>query len=442
MYNYSHGGNAAYEQKYEKKYGGKYERRREDIIDLSANINPLGMPEHVREAIIRAIPACSRYPDSLSRDLRDRIAAFEHTKPDWVFCGHGASDIIFRLPRALRAKKVLITAPTFSDYARSAQSCGAEIVRHVLSAPTGFTLDSGFIQAVRRDKPDLVFVCNPNNPTGQLTESALIQELLECCRREGAFVAVDECFLDFAEQAADSTSKVFLARHTNLIIIKAFTKLFALPGIRLGYALCANPALMDNLSFHGTDWPVSNLAQAAGMAALENAEAFLRHTVAYVSAERRMMEQGLTRLGYKIFAAQANSVFLKNPYPYDLREELDRKGIRIRSCANYDGLDESYFRIAVAPAQINAQVLAAVAEVTPETAAAAVRKVAQEIAPVVEPEQHAQEVALTVDPERAQEVTPTVDPEHAQEVAPTVDPEHAQEVSPTVDPERVQEVVP
>ena len=352
MYEYSHGGNAG------------FECGNEDIIDLSANINPLGMPGSVREAVIREISGCSRYPDSFSVKLREKIAEFEHVESDWVFCGNGASDIIFRLPRAKRAMKVALTAPAFSDYERSAKSFGSEIIRYSLCQESGFSLDSGFIDTVRSEKPDMVFICNPNNPTGRLTEAGMINELLDCCRRIGAWVVVDECFLDFAGQADRYTSKVFLKSYSNLVILKAFTKTFALPGIRLGYAMCSDMQTINSLYFHGADWAISNLAQAAGIAALYEAEDFIKKTVDYVSAERAVMEKELIWLGYKVYESKANYVFFHNPYPFDLREALDKKGIRIRSCGNYHGLDDSYYRIAVPEKSKTVKLLTSIKEVT------------------------------------------------------------------------------
>jgi len=351
MYEYSHGGSAAFED------GGG------DIIDLSANINPLGIPEGVREAILGEIQNCGRYPDSFSRELSEKIAEFENVKPGLIFCTGGASDIIFRLPRALQAKKIMITAPAFSDYERSAESYGAEVARHVLFPGSGFALGEDFVENVSLAKPGLVFICNPNNPTGRLTETGLIEELLECCARIGAHVAVDECFLDFAEKPGKFTSKGFLEKYESLIILKAFTKVFAIPGVRLGYALCAVGGLVEKLRFHGADWPVSNLAQAAGLAALKNAEGYIKDTVEFLVIERRAIEKELTCLGFKVFPAAANYVFLQNPYPFDMREALDREGIRIRSCGNYHGLDGSYYRIAVSGKENNIKLLTAVRKI-------------------------------------------------------------------------------
>jgi len=351
MYIYDHGGNAAFEN-------GKT-----GILDLSASINPLGMPGGVAEAIARATADCTRYPDSLSTELREKIAQFENVNPDWIFCGNGASDVIFRLPPALRAAKVLVTAPAFSDYERSARAYGSEIIRYALSAADGFNLDDGFVETAKAEKPGLMFLCNPNNPTGVLTGVNLIERLLECCNQTGAYAAVDECFLDFVENAGKLTSKKLLESHRNLIIIKAFTKTFALPGIRLGYAICANAAIVDGLRAHGADWPVSALAQAAGVAALDGADDYIKRTVSYVSAERAIIEKGLTGLGFSVFGSKANYLFIRNPYAFDLCGELDKYGIRIRSCANFHGLDSSYYRIAISTSDNNARLLTSLTEI-------------------------------------------------------------------------------
>jgi threonine-phosphate decarboxylase len=352
MYKYSHGGNAI------------FENGNENIVDLSANINPLGMPEGVREAIIRNIPDCDHYPDNFSTELQKKIAAFEGIDPGWIFCGNGVSDIIFRLPRATQAKKVLIAVPSFLDYERAAVSCGAMVIRHPLSPDNGFALDKTFIEMVRYEKPELVFLCNPNNPTGLLTERWLIKELLECCLSIHSRLVIDECFMDFTEDADTITGQVFLDRYTNLIILKAFTKLFALPGIRLGYALCADNEVIQNLYFYGPDWPVSNLTQAAGIAALVGAKSFIEKTVEYVSKERSVMENKLRLLGYKVFESKANFVFLKNPYPFNLQKELARHGFRIRACENFPSLDISYYRIAVSKTENNNRLLSAVEDIT------------------------------------------------------------------------------
>jgi len=351
MYEYGHGGNAVYE------YGN------EQITDLSASINPLGMPENVRDAIIGEISNCRRYPDNLSGRLRDKLAEYENVDPGYIFCGNGASDIISRLPGAIQARKVLVTAPTFSDYERSAGSYGSAVIRHELRPSNGFNLDRGVLDTVLHTSPHAVYICNPNNPTGVLTNAELLHELLDCCRRVGAVAVVDECFLDFAENAGDMTCKVFIDSYPNLVIIKAFTKLFALPGIRLGYAICPDGGIIDGLRANGADWPVSNLAQAAGMAALDDAENYVGETVRYVRAERKKLEGALERLGYMVFESRANFIFFRSPFPADLNRELGKRMIRIRSCGNFHGLDGSYYRAAVSTEENNAGFISALEDI-------------------------------------------------------------------------------
>ncbi len=339
MYEYTHGGRAAFEN--------------EELLDLSANINPLGFPSSARAAIENEIKNCNRYPDTFVTRLRDKIAEFEGVGANQVFCGNGASDIIFRIPIALRSKKALLTAPSFSDYERALKSYGAEVIYHYLREENGFAMDATILESIKKQSVDLVFICNPNNPTGVVTDSNLIREILTICKKKNIFVVVDECFLDFVSESEKYSAKTFLPDCKNLIILKAFTKMFALPAIRLGYALCSNKEMINKLYFHGQDWAVSNLAEAAGIAALENANDYIKETVYSINAERTYLVYELKKLGYKVFESQANFVFFKNKSDLDLQKELDKKGIRIRDCNNYEGLCEGFYRVAVSNIENN-----------------------------------------------------------------------------------------
>ena len=356
MYEYSHGGNAAFEP------GNAY-------IDLSANINPLGLPEGITSAVSEALAAATSYPDSFSRQLRLSIAGFEGVDPEWIFCGNGASDIIFRLPRAINARKVMVTAPAFSDYERAAASFGSLLARHYLQRDEGFQITDDILESIAEQRPDLLFICNPNNPTGQLTDKRLLARIIEICEQQQCYLAIDECFLDLTEQAEQLSCKDLLAQSPRLLLVKAFTKAFAMPGIRLGYAISANAGLLQGLYQHGPDWPVSNLAQAAGLAALESPDQYLQDSRGYIAKTRLMLEGRLAELGYRVYKASANYVFLHSPFAFDLQAELDSCGIRIRSCANYHGLGEGYYRIAVSTPANNDRLLAALARIHEQKAA-------------------------------------------------------------------------
>lgn len=351
MYEYQHGGNAIFEP-----YGEK-------LLDLSANINPLGFPLCIENAIKSEIKFCNRYPDCYSHKLREKISAYENVSSEWIFCGNGASDIIFRIPTSLRSKKVLVLAPTFLDYERSAKSFGAEVTYYYLKEENGFKLEIDILDKIKSMDIDLVFICNPNNPTGVLTERSILEKLLSYCQPKGISIVVDECFMDFIENSAEYTSKPLLAKYDNLIILKAFTKTFALTGIRLGYALSSNVELIKKLYMYGPDWSVSNIAQAAGIAALDNANSYISETVNYVKNEREKLQNALLELNFKIYDSSANYVFFRIPYIFDLQKELNLKEIRIRSCSNFIGLSNEFYRVAVSQTECNEKFIMALKEI-------------------------------------------------------------------------------
>ena len=353
MYEYSHGGNAVYEPE------------TAITLDLSANINPLGPPPGVAEAIAGSAARCTLYPDSLSTELRARIAEREDMPAERIFCGGGASDIIFRLPRLIGGgeKRVLLTTPSFSDYERSARSAGASVFFHELDEESGFAPVSALLGDISSIAPDIIFLCNPNNPTGILTPPELIRAILARAADREALVVIDECFMELAAEAETHSAVPLLAEHKNLVVLKAFTKSFSLPGIRLGYALAGSADIIDGLRFHGADWPVSAPASAAGLAAFESADAYLNASVALISRERGRVMDGLRRLGFTVFKSAANYVFFKDERELPLTHELGKRGIRIRDCSNFRGLGSGFYRVAVSSGDNNGRFLSAIEEV-------------------------------------------------------------------------------
>lgn len=351
MYKYEHGGMARYAKK--------------NILDFSANINPLGLQDGVREAIAAAIGDCTFYPDSFSTELRNKIAAYEGVSSDKIICGNGASELIFRIVYALKPKKALVLAPSFADYSRALRAGNCEIYEYRLYEENNFDLDGNILDIIKKERFDLVFLCNPNNPTGVLTPRELVQRIIIECAKTGADIIIDECFLDLIKNPESFTVKGLLDKYPNLIVLKAFTKVFALPGIRLGYVLCANDELLQKIYFYGPDWSVSTLAQAAGIAALEDPDKYLENAREFIQSEKENMVSELKKIGFHIFGSTANYIFLKNPYNLDLAEELyQNHDISIRSCANYVGLDQQFCRIAVLSNESNRNLIHAMRNIS------------------------------------------------------------------------------
>ena len=209
-----------------------------DPLDFSANVSPLGLPEGVAKAITAALATADRYPDPFCRALREKLAAHEGVPAEQLLCGNGAADLIFRLVWAKRPRKALVTAPTFAEYAAALETVGCTVERYFLREADDFAVTEAFCGTID-DSVDMVFLCQPNNPTGQLTPPALVARILEKCTACGALLLLDECFLDFLPDHASLTAKPLLGSG-NLLILKAFTKLYGMAGVRLGYALSAD----------------------------------------------------------------------------------------------------------------------------------------------------------------------------------------------------------
>ena len=313
-----------------------------DALDFSANVSPLGLPAGVAAAITNALPTADRYPDPLCRELRAALAGAEGVPADWILCGNGAADLIFRLALAVRPRRALLPAPTFAEYEAALQTVGCAVQRVFLREENEFAVTEEFIDAVTPET-DIVFLCQPNNPTGQVTPPALVERLVRRCAECGAVLVVDECFLDFLPDRDAWTAKQLLRDAPQLVILKAFTKLYAMAGVRLGYALCGDATLLEKMRGAGQPWAVSSLAQAAGLAALQET-AYAGAVRALIAEQRPRMAAGLRALGLRVMDGQANYLlFRATP---DFGEKLRRRGAVVRSCANYPGLDAAWYRTA------------------------------------------------------------------------------------------------
>ena len=337
---------------------GYRERFGRDALDFSANVSPLGLPEGVAQAIRDALPLADRYPDPLCRTLRAALSLAEGVPQEHILCGNGAADLIFRLVWAKKPRRALVTAPTFAEYATALESIGCTVERFFLREQENFAVTDAFCAAIRPGV-DMVFLCQPNNPTGQLTALPLMEQILHRCAACGTLLVVDECFLDFLPDHALHTAKGLLGEG-DLVILKAFTKLYGMAGVRLGYCLCGDEVLLEKMQTAGQPWAVSSLAQAAGLAALEET-AYVEKVRALIAEQRPRLTAGLRALGLRVLDGRAN--YLLFQAPETLGEALRQRGAVLRSCANYPGLGPGWYRTAVRTGPENEQLLKLLAEV-------------------------------------------------------------------------------
>lgn len=309
--------------------------------DFSVNVNPLGIPEAVEAALYKAVENCSQYPDPSAERLKTAVSGMLHVPMKQLLFGNGASELFMAVIHGIKPKKTVIPVPSFYGYEYAAKASDGEIVYYQTKAENGFCLQEDFI-SVLTEETDLLFLANPNNPTGILMNQKELAHVLGHCRDKGIYVVLDECFIEFCDKECSLLRQI--GRFTNLILVRAFTKIFAVPGVRLGYLVCSNPLLIEKIGRHLPEWNISAFAQAAGYeCAMQTG--FAEKTAAYIEKERQFLESGLKQAGYKIFPGKAN--FLLIYCEYLLYDKLLEKGILIRDCENFRGLSKGFYRIAV-----------------------------------------------------------------------------------------------
>ena len=338
-------------------HGGDIYRNRV-TLDFSVNVNPLGMPDKVKAAVIEAAEHLDAYPDSYCGALRRRLAEVLHTDMDWILCGNGAAELIYQLVMAFQPKKVLLPVPSFADYEAALSAVGCSPSYYPLRREEGFIITERILSFIS-EQTDMLMLCNPNNPTGKLIERDLLERILERCRETGTLLFVDECFGELTDEETPSLLNV-LRPGDRVFLLRAFTKIYSMAGLRLGYAICPEQEMVDRICLQSQPWNVSSLAQAAGVAALD-CEGWGERTRALIREEKRYLVQELEKMGISVLHSDVNFLLLSG-VP-GLYEKLLRKGILIRNCDNYHGLGEGDCRIAVRTHEENEALIKAIQEV-------------------------------------------------------------------------------
>ncbi len=350
----------------------------DDILDFSANINPFGLPNSVKKAITENLDYCVNYPDPLCRKLTRAISKSENISENHILCGNGAADIIFRLVLAVKPEKAMVIAPTFAEYEIALKTVGCQVTHYYIKENEGFAIDYRIVEyisnnfGIRKDDKNefninqagMIFLCNPNNPTGQLIKKELLLEIITICKEKNILVVIDECFIDFVENYKEYSVKEYIEKCENLIILKAFTKSYAMPGLRLGYCMSSNLELLESMFNAGQPWSVSGVAQIAGIAALGETD-YVEKSIMKINKEKQFMTGELKRLGIWHLEPAANYIMLKfgsivtAEENEKFKDSLLKKGILIRDCSNYKGLGNGYYRIAIKDHQANIRLVEA-----------------------------------------------------------------------------------
>ena len=340
-------------------------------LDFSVSINPLGMSTNVRHALAQNLSAVEHYPDQKCGKLVHALSQKLKVSETQILTGNGASELIPAVFRALNARRVLAFAPCFTGYKRAFQSANASVQNSAqlsffnLSYETQFVLERKNLEELKnlleQNRPDILIVANPNNPDGSVKPLPQMEVLAKLCRAYSTKLLIDECFIELSDNPGASFVPL-MARYPEVIVLRAFTKTFALPGLRLGYILCSDENLVEAVRFQLAEWSVSSLAQIAGVAALQDLSA-LEQARALIKQERQFLCAGLEKLGFSVFSSDCNFILFYSEKQPELYEKLIQKGILIRDCSDFEGLKKGFYRISVKQHTENQRLIEAIKEV-------------------------------------------------------------------------------
>lgn len=331
---------------YESHYSG-------ELIDFSSNINPLGTPKGLNEVLINSFKSLESYPDIKYRKLKTSIAKYLNCKTENVAVGNGAVEIInnFIIP----ARRVVVMTPAFSEYEKRAIAHGKEIVK--ISYKEDFSIDLVQLENDLKEE-DLLILGNPNNPTGLRIEKQILLEIYELVTKKKAFLLLDEAFYEFCPSDYDSIELFKELDYKNIGIIRAATKFFALPGIRLGYC-CTSQEQVAILSKIELPWSINSLADSAGQFIFKDIT-YIEASKIYIKEERNFLLEQLTQIECIVaYETHTNYILIKL---HNLEEEyvfhffLDR-GIVIRKCSSFKELGHNHIRVAVKNRENNLRLL-------------------------------------------------------------------------------------
>lgn len=341
-------------------HGGNVFRLERDgkvnILDYSSNINPLGVPESFKEAVINNFSILEKYPDPEYVELREAIGDYNGISSENVVVGNGATEILFLYMKAIKVKSAMIVSPTFAEYERALKVNGAQVSYFELKESENFKLDVDRLLEEIQDE-ELVVICNPNNPTGRFISLEDIDKISLVLDKKGKKLFVDEAFIEFIDNWTDKTS--ILLKRKNIFILRALTKFFALPGVRLGYGLCYDTELLKKISSIREPWSVNSFAELAGKVMLKD-EGYIKATELWIEEEKKWFHDELKNIkNIKPYKTESNFILIKllSMNSKNFRDKMIDEGIVVRDASNFKFLNESFVRLAVKDRDKNKKIL-------------------------------------------------------------------------------------
>lgn len=358
-----------------------YHIKPSEITSFAANVNPLGISSQLKTTLCDRIDAITSYPDRNYSALRTSISNYVHVNPDHIIVGNGSTELISLFVQTTSPKKALLITPTYSEYEREIALHGGTLDTFPLYEEDNFACDVSKLTSVLTNDYDLLIICNPNNPTSTALCTATMRCILDACKaaseqitkRKGSehtlYVLVDETYVEFASDVTELTAVSLVKEYNHLIVLRGVSKFFASPGLRLGYAMTSNEQLLHEINTHKNPWTINTLAAIAGEIMFADTD-YITRTRSLINEERRRVCHCLRQNPHlKIYEPTANFVLVRIVSraitAAELFEACIQKGLMIRDCITFEGLDAYYFRICFMSKEKNDELLQVIASMLP-----------------------------------------------------------------------------
>jgi len=343
-----------------EEHGGNIYRLAEElhipernVTDFSSLVNPLRVSKKIRAELRKNLKYLHNYPDPDAKRVRKRLAQYHGIDMETILCGNGSTGLIYLITRTLQPQRVLLPAPTFSEYERAISVAGnkerrAQVEYILLKREQKFRINPDEYTAVLQKGAcsslpfDMVFLCNPNNPTGMLMKKDAVLQIADAARETKSYLIVDEAYIDFC---SDESVIKNIERNPYLIVLRSLSSFYALSGIRIGYGVFPEH-LLAGLKEQRVPWDVNSLSQRAAVIALKD-KVFRRESLKVIAEEKRFLEKNFRKMGIEFFAPDAHFYLVKMDNADEICRQLRNRGVLAMNCKNFRGLDSSYMRISV-----------------------------------------------------------------------------------------------
>lgn len=325
-------------------HGGYYGKNKKKIIDFSVNLNPLGVPDSVKDYIKDHLDALNTYPEIDASTARTHLALRHGIDINQVIMGNGAVELIYLLARTIKPKKVLILQPTFNEYERAFSQSGSACLGHCLKAEDDFAINlDALLNQIREDRPEVMVICNPNNPTGTYIEPEIMERIIIELKAYGGILMIDESFSSFE----GLPTAVSLLHHGNLLLLRSMTKYYAIAGIRLGYGIGAEK-IINNMKDHKEPWTINTIASEIVDVLITDTD-YHMHTQKWYKDEKRYFKKQISQIPFLYtYDSKANFFLCKCDFGSNLlKSKLLEKGIYIRTCHDFTCLEDYFIRLAL-----------------------------------------------------------------------------------------------